>query len=199
MNWLNFQRGPQPSEHRAGQINVRIGMVVTLFLLLAGMAFSQATNSGDITGTVTDSTGAVVPGVTVTVLDVDKNVAHTYKTNEAGSYDTGPIVADHYLLTFVKEGFATYKRGPITLSVGLIGIKVEMTVGGTSQQVVVTSEVPLLETASAEVSSTIPSETLTELPQVGGLTPDWTSFIACLLYTSPSPRDRQKSRMPSSA
>jgi len=178
MNWLNFQRDPQPSEHRAGQINVRIGMVVTLFLLLAGMAFSQATNSGDITGTVTDSTGAVVPGVTVTVLDVDKNVTHTYTTNEAGSYDTGPIVADHYLLTFVKEGFATYKRGPITLSVGLIGINVEMTVGGTSQQVVVTSEVPLLETASAEVSSTIPSETLTELPQVGGLTPDWTSFIA---------------------
>jgi len=143
----------------------------------AGWAFGQAMNSGDITGEVTDTTGAVLPGVTVTVLDVDKSVSHTFATNDAGVYDTGPIVPDHYLLTFKKDGFETYERGPITVEVGLLGINVQMTVGQTSQQIVVTTEAPLLETETAEVSSTIESQTLTELPQTGGFYPDWANFV----------------------
>lgn len=151
-------------------------------------AFGQAMNSGDITGTVTDTTGAVVPGVTVTVLDVDKNVTHTFATNNSGSYDTGPIVTDHYLLTFTKEGFATYKRGPITVDVGQIGINVQMTVGQESQQVVVTTEAPLLETTSAEVSSTLESTTLQELPQIGGNYADWADFVVLQPGATGSPQ-----------
>jgi hypothetical protein len=67
--------------------------------------FAQNTNSGDIRGTVTDSAGAVIPGVTVTVRDVDKGVVKTFTTNGAGLYDTGPIVPDHYLIDCTKEGF----------------------------------------------------------------------------------------------
>ncbi len=140
----------------------------------AGWAFGQAMNSADFSGTVTDSTGAVIPGVTVNVLDVDKNITHVYVTNEAGVYDTGSLVPDHYVLTFTRDGFATYKRGPFKASVGQIAINVSMQLGQETQQVVVTSEAPLLETATAEVSFTIPAETLTELPQVGN--PDWTQF-----------------------
>ena len=111
---------------------------ISRYLMLAAMAgcacfaFGQAMNSGDITGTVTDSSGAVVPGVSVNILDVDKGVTHSFVTNEAGAYDTGPVVPDHYLLTFTREGFETYKRGPITVSVGMLGIDVQMTVGTTS-------------------------------------------------------------------
>lgn len=152
----------------------------------ASSAFCQATNSGDITGTVTDTTGAVLPDVTVSVLDVDKNDTHTFVTNQAGVYDTGSIIPDHYILTFTKQGFATYKRGPITVSVGLMGLNVQMTVGGTQQQVVVTSEAPLLETTTAELSSSIPSETLQELPQVG--TPDWQGWTALQPGASGTPQ-----------
>ena len=151
-----------------------------------GLVFGQATNSGDITGTVTDISGAVVPGVTVSVLDVDKGVAHTFVTNDAGVYDTGSIVPDHYILTFTKAGFATFKRGPITVSVGLLGINAQMTVGQETQQVVVTTEAPLLETENPELSSTIASQTLTELPQVG--TPDWQSWIALQPGASGTPQ-----------
>jgi hypothetical protein len=66
--------------------------------------FAQNTNSGDIRGTVTDSAGAVIPGVTVTVRDVDKIVVKTFTTNDAGLYDTGPIVPDHYLIDAKGEG-----------------------------------------------------------------------------------------------
>lgn len=150
-------------------------MMTAALLGCAGWAFGQATNSGDITGTVTDTTGAVLPDVTVTVLDVDKNDSHTSVTNQAGVYDTGSIVPDHYILTFTKEGFTTYKRGPITVYVGVMGLNVSMGVGQATQQVVVTTDVPLLNTTSAEISSTIASQTLVDLPQVG--TPDWQSWI----------------------
>lgn len=154
----------------------------------ASQASGQAMNSGDITGTVTDSTGAVVPGVAVTVLDVDKNQSHSFVTNDAGAYDTGPIIPDHYLLTFTKDGFATYKRGPLTIGVGMLGINVQMTVGQTSQQVVVTSDAPLLETTTAEVSSTLEEQTLQELPQIGGNYADWSSFVALQPGATGSPQ-----------
>ncbi len=72
-----------------------------LCALSAAMAFGQATNSADVTGTVTDASGAVVPGVTLTVTDVDKGLKHVYQTNDAGAYDTGSITPeDHYIFVF---------------------------------------------------------------------------------------------------
>ena len=82
-------------------------------------AFAQNTNSGDIRGTVTDSSGAVIPGVKITVVDVDKQVTRTFTSDGAGLYDTGSIVPDHYKLTFTKQGFQTLIRGPITVDVGV--------------------------------------------------------------------------------
>lgn len=145
--------------------------------LLVGVARGQATNSADVTGTVTDATGAVVPGVTVSVADLDKNLEHTYVTNEAGFYDTGPIVPeDHYQVTFTKAGFATLQRGPMILHVGQVGLNVQLTVGQTTQQVVVNENAPVLQTTSSELSETLPSQTLQALPLTSG-TPDWQSFV----------------------
>ena len=147
--------------------------------LLAGIAFGQAANSADVTGTVTDLTGAVVPGVTVTVVDTDKGVTHTYQTNGAGLYDTGPLVPDdNYTVTFSRDGFATSQRGPMVLHVGRLGLDVQMGVAQASQQVQVTSDAPLMQTASAELSTTLPQETLQELPQTGS--PDWQQNIILL-------------------
>jgi hypothetical protein len=147
-----------------------------LCLLCTGMAFGQATNSADVTGTVTDSTGAVIPGVTVTVKDLDKGTERVYTTNQAGLYDTGPIVPeDRYTITYSKEGFSTLQRGPLVLRVGVTGLNIQLGVGQTTQQVVVNDAAPLLETTTAELSATLPSEQLQVLPQTG--TPDWQSFI----------------------
>lgn len=147
--------------------------------LCAGLAFGQATNSADITGTVTDSTGAVIPGVTVTVTDLDKNVQHVYVTNDSGLYDTGPIIPeDRYTVVFKKDGFSTLQRGPMLLHIGQTGLDVRLAVGQATQQVVVNENAPLLQTTTAEMSATLPSQTLQRLPQSG--TPDWQSFIALM-------------------
>ena len=155
-------------------------LVLLLALSLSGsLAFGQATNTADVTGTVTDSTGAVIPGVTVTINDVDKGTKRTVTTNASGLYDSGPLVPeDHYTIVFSRQGFASLQRGPMLLHIGRIGMDVQLGVQQATQQVVVNENAPLLETTTAELSSTLPSQTLQRLPQTG--TPDWQSFIALM-------------------
>ncbi len=157
------------------------GKLCVLSVFTACFAWGQATNSSEVTGSVTDPSGAVVPGVTITVRDIDKNTERTFTTNDSGVYDTGPLVpTDHYLLIFKKEGFTTLQRGPLTLSTGVLGMNVQLNLGQSTQQVVVQTEAaPLLETTTAEISQTVPQETLKVLPQTGGI-PDWQAFLTFL-------------------
>ena len=90
---------------------------VILFVGFAGIAFAQSTNSGDRTaGVVTDSTGAAVPGATVTVENVNTGVSKVYTTNNDGIYDTSSIVAGTYKITFAKPGFSELVRSSVTLN-----------------------------------------------------------------------------------
>src|ERR1700691_159509 len=110
--------------------------VSALVLVFGGGAcFAQSTNSGDIRGTVTDATGALVPGVTVTVLNVDTGESKDYPTNQDGLYDTSSIVTGSYRITFTKDGFEKLVRGPITLEVGFTTVNAQLKVGSAAQQV----------------------------------------------------------------
>jgi Carboxypeptidase regulatory-like domain len=140
-------------------------------------AVAQNTNSGDIRGVVTDSSGAIVPGASVKVDDVDKGITHTYTTDSAGLYDTGSIVPDHYLITVTAPGFQSYVRGPITLQVETVTVNAPLSVGSTTQQVVVKTDLPLLTTETGAQSATLESQQLLQLPQVGA---DWQNFITLL-------------------
>jgi hypothetical protein len=140
-------------------------------------AIAQNTNSGDIRGVVTDSTGAIIPGATVKVDDVDKGISHTYTTDSAGLYDTGSIVPDHYLITITASGFQTYVRGPITLRVETVTVNAPLAVGASQQEIVVKTDLPLLTTETGAQSATLESKQLLQLPQVGA---DWQNFITLL-------------------
>src|SRR5580704_15479985 len=153
--------------------------VLLLGLVIAGClwsipGFAQNTNSADLRGTVMDAKGAVLAGVTVTIKDVDKDITHTYITDAAGLYETGPIVPDHYLVTITAPGFKTEVRGPITLAVGIDTLNATLTVGAIQEQVIVTTDLPLLETESGSQSASLESETMAELPQYGS---DWQNFV----------------------
>jgi Carboxypeptidase regulatory-like domain len=141
-------------------------------------AIAQNTNSGDIRGVVTDSSGAIIPGASVKVDDVDKGITHTYTTDGAGLYDTGSIVPDHYLITVTAPGFQTYVRGPITLDVSTQTVNATMTVGAAQQQIVVRTDVPLLQTETGAQTQTLDSQQLLQMPQTGQ--PDWQNFITLL-------------------
>jgi len=156
------------------KINMRVP--IAIMALYGSVAFGQATNSADITGTVTDPSGAVVPNVTITIKDVDKGSVRTITSNGAGLYDSGPLVAnDHYTVTFAGQGFQQLQRGPMVLEVGQTGLNVQLGVAQLTQEVDVNQSVPLLQTTSAELSTTLNTDTLATLPQTG--TPDWQSFV----------------------
>jgi hypothetical protein len=155
----------------------RLGLLAAaLFVGSWAGAWGQSTNAGDISGTVTDNTGAVVPDVTVTVLNLDTGVTHDYTTNGAGVYDTSSVVAGRYKVTFTKQGFTTQVRSSITIPVGPTTLNAQLAVGAISQQVVVNTDVALMNTESGAISATMNYETLNRLPQVSSVGPDWSSF-----------------------
>jgi hypothetical protein len=159
------------------KLTMRWILPLLLVVFGSGVCLAQSINAGDIRGTVTDPTGAVIPGVTVSVMNVDTGVSKDFTTNHAGLYDTDSIVPGHYTITFTRDGFEQLVRGPITLEVGFSEISGQLKVGSTKQQVTVTTDIALLTTETGEQATTLDSKTMAELPQV---TQDWENFIILL-------------------
>ena len=99
-----------------------------------------------------------------------------YTTNAAGVYDTSSIVAGNYKVTFSKDGFSTLVRSSVTIPVGPTTLNAPLDVGTVSTQVVVNTDVPLLNTESGAITTTMNAETLAQLPQVSSIGQDWSSF-----------------------
>ena len=160
----------------------RLALACCLVVCMAGPALSQSRSTGEIRGTATDSSGAVLPGVTVTVLDIDTGVAATFVTNGDGLYDTVSTPTGTYRISFEKAGFKKLVRGPITLEVNTITENATLVVGAVTELVSVSAEAPLLETESAQQATTLSIQTLNDLPQTGaGITGnDWANFTAYL-------------------
>jgi hypothetical protein len=142
--------------------------------LLAIPGFAQNTNSADLRGTVTDTIGAVVTNATITMKDVDKGTISVFKTDDAGVYDTNSIVPDHYLVTISAPGFKASVRGPITLNVGINTLNAKLEVGAVTEQVIVTTDLPLLETETGSQTNSLEANVMSELPQYGS---DWQNFV----------------------
>ncbi len=158
---------------RAVWFATRAVLLAILYSLGLGIALAQATNSGDIRGTVTDPTGALIPGVTVTVTNVNTGITKLLKTDKAGLYDTSSIVVGTYSVTFDKPGFQTFKRSAITLQVGTSTVNAKLNVGSTTQEVVVNTDIPLLTTETGSQSTTFEADSMRLLPNVGQ---DWQNF-----------------------
>ena len=172
--------------------------ILPFFLVVASAAgFAQAVNSGDIRGSVSDSSGALIPGVTVTVLNVDTGVSKDYSTNQDGLYDTSSVVIGSYKLTFTKDGFQQEVRGPISLQVGFTTVNAKLEVGSAKQTVTVSADVTLLKTETSEQSTTLEAKSMEQLPQVaGGSGVSWENFMILLPGATGTPNGNQGSSNP---
>ena len=152
--------------------------VLPFYLFFASFAcLAQSTNAGDIRGTVTDPSGALIPDVKVTVTNVDTGVLKVFTTNQAGLYDTDSIVTGNYTITFTKDGFTKLIRGPVTVQVGFTTVNGELKVGAVSEEVTVTTDVALLQTENGEQNTTLDAKSMDRLPQV---TQTWENFMILL-------------------
>jgi hypothetical protein len=161
--------------------------MVCLLTCAASLGFAQSTNSGDIRGSVTDPSGALMPGVAVTVLNLDTGATKELVTNNEGLFDTASILPGNYQVTFTKDGFDKLERGPITLQVGITTVNAKLKVGATTAVIEVTTDVPLLKTENAEQSTTLDAKTMANLPQVGTNGQNWGPFAQLLPGASGAP------------
>src|SRR5271155_5088805 len=168
----------------------RLTIVVLLLLCVTRGGFAQSTNSGEIRGTVLDSSGAAVPGVTVTLTNVDTGETKDFVTNTDGIYDTVSTRPGNYNLTFTKQGFKQVTRGPVQLQVSVITEDASLQVGQVSEVIhIEATGVPLLETETGEQGHIMEAKTIGVLPQIGsGITGnDWANFNILLPGAAGSP------------
>jgi len=158
---------------RNKQVALRALLVAAVCLCMTVAGFAQSTNSSDLRGTVTDSTGAVIPGATVTITNTETGVVTVLTTNAAGIYDSVSIRTGNYRVTFSKEGFGKLVRDGVNLDVGVTSLDAQLTVGTSQQQIEVTAEATLLKTETGEQSATLRSEVMAQLPNIGE---DWQNF-----------------------
>src|SRR4029453_8376630 len=129
---------------------LRALLVAALSLCMAVGGFAQSSNSRALRGTVTDSTGAVIPGATVTITNTETGVVTVLTTNESGIYDSVSIRPGKYQVTFVKQGFGKLVRDGVTLNVGVLSLDAQLTVGTSQQEIQVVAEATLLKTDTGE-------------------------------------------------
>jgi len=168
-------------------------LIAGMWVACAGAAFAQSMNAGDIRGIVTDTTGAAVPGVAVSVVNKNTGVEKDLVTNQDGLYDTSSIVTGSYEITFSKTGFSKLVRSNITIDVGNFTVNAQLSVGAVSEQVIVNTDVPLLQTENAEQSTTLEAAKLQQLPEVGQ---DWQNFTILIPGSEGAPGGSQGAANP---
>ena len=142
-------------------------LVFCLLVLFAGLGWAQK-DTGNIVGTVRDSSGAVVPRASVTITDVDRGTASSTVTNTTGEYVSGPLKVGRYRIRVEKGGFKTVSVGPIELNVQERPfVNVTLQVGQVQQEITVTSQGPQLETETSDLGQVVTSHRIETLPLNG--------------------------------
>jgi hypothetical protein len=144
----------------------RILTTTLVALLMASSAFaqSQAIN-GTIEGTIVDAQGAVLPGVSVTVTNIDTGDTRTVVTNESGFFRAPLLALGTYRLSAELQGFRTYEQTGITLTAGRIAVLyITLTVGAVQETITVTADSPFVDTSRIEQGRTITEAEIKTLP-----------------------------------
>jgi hypothetical protein len=155
-------------------------MVLVLLLVIGAgsylMLWGQSTSTGTVAGAVTDSSGAVVSGATVTLTDTSTNIARTATTNAAGRYTYVDVNPGIYNLAVSKPGFSTTKTDRQEVKVGAsVTLNMTLQVGGTNVVVEVQATGNELQTMNSTVGNTLTSIAIDNLPSLGR---DVSTFVA---------------------
>src|ERR1700677_617049 len=144
-------------------------LVVAALLIVPGALNAQTTISGDIAGTVTDPSGAAVPGATVTATDTATGAIKVVKSGDAGNYRVSLLPPGAYTISVTEGGFKTTQLN-VTVQLGQItnaDVKPSMAQAAQSVEVESSSE-PLLQSENSDLSTTITMQQVQNLPNPGG-------------------------------
>ena len=152
---------------RLTQLTEVVSAIVAL-CVLPSFLLAQV-NQARLLGTVTDQSGGVIAGATVTVTDVQKNLSRTLTTDSAGEYVAPDLDPDTYTLRVESRGFRTFTRGGMQLAVGQEArVDVTLHPGEQTQTVTTVAEaLRLVETTTATLTGTIGNQAINDLPLNG--------------------------------
>jgi len=137
-------------------------------ILLSGITVSAQVTTATIAGVVQDASGAVIPGVSITIKNVETGATRTATSDEGGRYTVPELTLGDYEVEAQLPGFQTEVRSGITLTVGRSAVvNFALKVGQVSDKVTITEEAPLVESTTAAMSSLIDERTIRDLPMNG--------------------------------
>jgi Carboxypeptidase regulatory-like domain/TonB dependent receptor len=156
---------------------------VSLYLFFASSAAAQTT-FGSIMGTVTDPSGAVVPGAAVTVTNAGTGAIRRVTTNPSGVFNVPDLELGSYRVGVAAKGFATYERTALRLIARqVINLNVALVLGNTATVTQVTAAAPVIDTTDATISSVVTGNSMEDLPMVTRRRTDSGIFDMILLNT----------------
>ncbi|MGB6199738.1 MAG: TonB-dependent receptor [Candidatus Acidiferrales bacterium] len=164
---------------------VSYGRVCALLLavaLIPALARAQQSITGELKGAVTDASGAVIPGAAVSIQNVATGLVTPSTTNASGLYDVPFLSPGNYIITFTKQGFRDFIRQGIKLEIETLEIDATLQIGTATQEVVVNSAAPLVETETSEQHQNVNEEQVEATPIVGtfGGAPDWRNALVAM-------------------
>ncbi|MGA8110438.1 MAG: carboxypeptidase regulatory-like domain-containing protein [Acidobacteriaceae bacterium] len=158
----------------------RIALSLSLLLaaLVAGSVPAAAQSTANLSGTVTDPSGAVVPGAKVTVHNLATGTDRATRSDSAGSYSVASLQPGNYSVTVQASGFAAYKVPSVTLLVDQsVTVNARLAIASAGEVVTVQSTAPILEAQTATVGQSIDEKTVQEIPLNGRHFLDLTNLV----------------------
>ena len=150
-----------------GAITFLFSLVVLLALSFQQNAAAQTSTTGDLTGVVTDPTGAVIPNVKVVLKDLKQGTNRETKTSDAGVYRFSLLASGTYEVDIDASGFQL-SGNTTTVNIGQVTtLDIKLALKSTTERVVVVEEAPLVETQSGDLATTLDERTIQNMPNQG--------------------------------
>src|ERR1041384_5926400 len=144
-----------------------VGFALVILSFAVSTSRAQDT-TGTILGTITDSSGAVLPGVTVTVKNTDTSQSRSVVSDVAGRYRLPLLQPGHYEITAQLQGFQTMIHSGVTVTVGQQAVvDAKMSLGNVSESITVEGAAPLVETTTGTISNVVTEQQLGSMPLNG--------------------------------
>ncbi len=140
-------------------------MALSLMCLWVWVRFAAAQGTGAITGTIKDAQAGALPGVSLTLRNLESGVARTTVSEDAGTYRFAGLLPGRYELTAELPGFATAELKDLTITVALeLRRDITMAVQGLQESLTVIGEAPIVEATSTAVAQVVTQQQIDSLP-----------------------------------
>jgi hypothetical protein len=140
-----------------------LGILFFLLLAIPSADVAQAV-FGNITGTVTDPSGAIIPDLAISIRDTERGISYETKTNASGNFTQTHLISGRYEVRASAPGFAEFRKETVVQVDVTTRVDIQLQIGTSASSVTVSVEAPVMKTDRADVSTSLTSGEIEKLP-----------------------------------